>query len=227
VEFGDEVLVVGPLQRPRMPNGVAFCGDRLPGCRRVRAGGGALRIGDVEIRPLRWWDSRPVLPAARPERVASALQVAAASATHRGGRALERALVSRDPDGLIDSATGLLGLGPGLTPSGDDLLIGCLASLRLLGEAIGDGTAGSLVDVAAARLLIAARARTTALSVSLLRHACAGRVIEPVAGLLLAVAGPGDPTAGTRGLLEVGHSSGRALAAGVLLGGRAAVRGAS
>jgi len=53
---------------------------------------------------------------------------------------LARAVASGDTAGAAASGMGLIGLGPGLTPSGDDLLVGLTAALA----ATGDGRAGRL-----------------------------------------------------------------------------------
>jgi len=160
--------------------------DRLSGP--VRVGGGALRIGTAEITVGRLVSvSVPRLRA--PRRVDSDIDVDLA-----------------DP-------TRLLGLGSGLTPSGDDVLAGYLAGAAAYGLA---------VDELRAFVCAEAPRRTTTLSAALLRHAAAGEAIPQVCRLLLAL----DDGMGTddalAGLLRVGHTSGAALAAGVLGAARAA-----
>jgi hypothetical protein len=107
------------------------------------------------------------------------------------------ALASRDPHGARAEAERLIGLGPGLTPEGDDLLAGALAVSAVLH--------GELPGVLPPDL----RARTTTLSATRLELAARGAVMEPVHGLL---------APGWQGALErlhgVGHSTGRAYAAG-------------
>ena len=66
---------------------------------------------------------------------------------------------------------GLLGLGPGLTPSGDDYLAGVLVALRAIGE---DATADRLWD----DLRSTADRRTNAISRAHLRAAAAGEAHE-------------------------------------------------
>lgn len=73
--------------------------------------------------------------------------------------------------------------GRGLTQSGDDLLAGFLAAMRLLG---GDAT---FANDCAARITVRARHRTMALSATLLRLAAAGQICAEMAGLLRALAG--------------------------------------
>ncbi len=162
--------------------------DRLTGP--VRVGGGALRIGTIEITVGRLvFVSVPRLPA--PRRVDSDIDV--------------------DVD-VADPAR-LLGLGSGLTPSGDDVLAGYLA-----------GAAAYGLSVDELRTFVCAEAprRTTTLSAALLRHAAAGEAIPQVCRLLLALDDGIGTDAALAGLLRVGHTSGAALAAGVLAAARAA-----
>ena len=69
----------------------------------------------------------------------------------------------------------LLGLGPGLTPSGDDLLAGLLLGARAFGVPLAD-----LAEVIAEQ----APRRTTALSARLLRHAIEGECVPEAAALV-------------------------------------------
>ncbi|MDE0664622.1 MAG: DUF2877 domain-containing protein [Acidimicrobiaceae bacterium] len=101
----------------------------------------------------------------------------------------------------------LAGRGPGLTPSGDDVLAGLLLVCAM--EPARRGALGRL----------ARSARTTTLSRAYLRWAAAGQSIQPAHALLDAAAA-GDPTAmveAARSLAEVGATSGRALMAGMAL----------
>jgi hypothetical protein len=74
------------------------------------------------------------------------------------------------------------------------------------------------VDAVFAELAELAADRTTALAAALLRHACAGNVAAPVAGLLLALSGRGRVPTAADGLLDIGHTSGLALLSGVVAG---------
>ncbi|MGH3444651.1 MAG: DUF2877 domain-containing protein [Nocardioidaceae bacterium] len=119
----------------------------------------------------------------------------------------------------------LLGAGPGLTPAGDDVLAAALVTAR--------ATADPRLPHWCARTRHALDTRsTTVVSRGLLTHALQGYAVPPLADFLTAVCapkGPRDPDSPdevertlTR-LLGVGHSSGAALATGVLhtLGTRA------
>ena len=106
---------------------------------------------------------------------------------------------------------GLLGLGPGLTPAGDDLLAGLLVGLSARPD---------LRDPLAAAVQRHAPARTTWLSAELLRLAAAGLAAPAVVAVADALAGHGGDDALPRALpalLAVGHTSGPALARGLLL----------
>ena len=91
--------------------------------------------------------------------------------------------------------------------------------------------AGYLIAAAAYRLpaddlrdLVRAEAtrRTTTLSAALLLHAAEGETIPQVNALLDALHGARPLRAALASLLDVGHTSGAALAAGVLVAARSA-----
>ncbi|HEX4472268.1 MAG TPA: DUF2877 domain-containing protein [Nocardioides sp.] len=109
-----------------------------------------------------------------------------------------------------DTVGELVGRGEGLTPLGDDVLCGWLATHRALGI---DTPA---VDDAVRRAL----PRTTTLSATLLECALAGEVADLVGAYLRALgtsrAGSGDAVTTARAALTtLGHSSGAGLAHGV------------
>lgn len=108
----------------------------------------------------------------------------------------------------------LLGLGPGLTPSGDDLLAGVLVALTALGRA---PAAHALARLLGPRLDHA----TGEISAAHLRAAMAGQAAEPVHRFAAALAGGVGVRAAITGLERFGHTSGWDAAAGVLLVGRA------
>ena len=64
--------------------------------------------------------------------------------------------------------------------------------------------------------------RTTALSAALLWHAARGECVDEVAAVAAALSGRLDVDAALRRLLDVGHTSGAALAAGLVLAAEAA-----
>lgn len=111
------------------------------------------------------------------------------------------------PDGCVRAARPLLGLGPGLTPAGDDVVVGWLAGLWTSGE-----QGRRLVAAVSRELAAAAVERTDALSRAFLLAAVDGQAAEPV----WAFARHPDETR-VRALLALGASSGADLLAGYLL----------
>jgi Protein of unknown function (DUF2877) len=124
-------------------------------------------------------------------------------------------LASHDPAMQFAAVAGLLGRGPGLTPSGDDVVAGFLLGARAFGRATGAAVAA--VDQLAA-------SATTALSAQLLRHAVRGECVAQVAALATALIGGRAPGDAVDQLLAVGHTSGAALAAGLLTAAAVSVR---
>jgi hypothetical protein len=167
--FGDLVLALTPRGAPRMPNGIE-CDVAAPAGAPARIVGGALEVGGTRLLAGPLWDPVPSVRV-RPR---------------TGAR-------------YVPDAERIAGRGAGLTPAGDDLLIGYAAGLVLF-------HGGS-----AASRAIAGRAgpRTTALSATLLWHAARGELPEPAHALLER----GD----ARPLLAWGHSSGRYLMLGLAL----------
>src|SRR5262249_54749872 len=100
----------------------------------------------------------------------------------------------------FDAIHGLTGLGPGLTPSGDDLLVGALAVLDALAER---KTHAALANAIAA----APRGLTSPLSDYLLRAAAAGYLGDPLCRAVSAVIS-GKAEAAVASIREIGHSSG-------------------
>jgi len=175
-----------------------FAGVR-PGDRAV-VGDGRVVAGGLTVPVVRWWSP----PHARPgsvvrTRVESLAQLLGAHPV---------------PVPVDGSVADLLGLGPGLTPVGDDVLAGVLVAVHHR-----EDLRRPLADEVA-RL---APGRTTTLSAALLRHAADGAALPAVLGVADALTGHGsdvDLVTALRRLLAVGHSSGAALAHGLLRGAR-------
>jgi hypothetical protein len=113
-------------------------------------------------------------------------------------------------DDLVGVATAIGGLGPGLTPAGDDALAGILLVARTLG--------GTAVEP---RLLAVARSsRTTSVASAFLEWAARGQSVAPVHDLLVALAAGDGPGAARHltALQRLGHTSGADLAYGLALG---------
>jgi hypothetical protein len=171
LQFGEYVVSLTPLGSQRMPNGIA-CAIQARSENRVEMGGGRLVIEDVVVDPGPEWNPVP---------------------------SFERQRIL--PPGPALFVRALAGLGPGLTPAGDDVLAGYVAGLVLLhGQ-----------RKRATRIAEEAAVRTNSLSATLLHHAALGEVPEPV-HILLA-------TGDTLPLLSFGHSSGQAWLRGLVSAG--------
>ena len=107
---------------------------------------------------------------------------------------------------LIDKLAPFLGLGSGLTPSGDDLVIGLLLTLNRWGDTLAPHLDYALLNE---ELILLARRKTTLLSANLIECAGQGQADER---LLLAVdgimTGTPDPNTSAAHLLQWGKSSG-------------------
>ena len=110
-------------------------------------------------------------------------------------------------DDLAMPVEDLIGLGPGLTPSGDDFLVGALALLDARGE--------RATHAALARAIIGASlARTSPLSRCFLKAAAAGQVGENLHRAVSSVM-VGDIDAAVAAVGRIGHSSGWDMMAGI------------
>lgn len=205
------VVAASSRQSPFAPHG--------PGSR-AALDDGALVLDGVRYRPVRSWAPRERTSGALAPAAVAALGglLGAAGAPHDGevarrlddgAAALAAAL--RTGERLGEAADALLGLGPGLTPAGDDVLAGVLVTHAHVGRPL-------------PALVAAVRERaqtTTALSADLLGHAGDGRAAAPVLGLLDALVGARPVAPALAGLLAVGSTSGHDTATGVLLAARA------
>lgn len=122
---------------------------------------------------------------------------------------------SRDGPAVEAAAHQLVGLGPGLTPSGDDIVCGALTSCHAL-AAWDDHVA--TVGAALATVAVQGRSRTSFVSAVLLSHAARGEVIPEVDTLLTALETGAELRGPLSELVAVGHHSGSDLARGAMLG---------
>ena len=118
---------------------------------------------------------------------------------------------------LLALVKALVGLGEGLTPSGDDFLVGLLAVLHVTGSL--PCSAASPVH---AQFCQCVRLGTTQLSGEFLRCAFEGHFAEPLVMLVHALCALETDAwpAHTATLAAVGHSSGVDAMVGIALGGR-------
>jgi hypothetical protein len=186
---------------------------------------GNLRVGDKVVVTSSLLQSGPVLleldrasvwrgevPAA--EELASGRRLCLELLQEAPAPAVPLDLVSRtsrqlEEHDLVGAARTLGGVGPGLTPAGDD----CLAGILLVRRIFGAEPPETLEKVAS-------QVETNDVSYCFLRWAARGQAVEPVHRFLL-LASAGDPDGARVALKEltaVGHSSGADIALGLKLG---------
>ncbi len=163
--------------------------------------------------------------AARSADITSALSPLATRALP-SAHALSSGMESGKMDLVRKGAKGLIGLGPGLTPAGDDFLGGCLTALRSAENwrGGGGGFETSELNRAAAEIRALAAGRIPLISEALLRRAVEGASAESVHRLLNAILSGSGPAelgvlgSAVRDLARRGHSSGWDALAGVAWG---------
>ena len=142
----------------------------------------------------------------------------AAKAASRPLREMVRALSRSDLDPVPEAARSLIGLGPGLTPAADDVLVGLMIALLLASKAL--GREDDFAERANACISSEVGGRTTRLSMEFLLHAARGLGGERTVCLLEQVlfGRAEDVDSAALRLFEVGATSGTDTAFGVLLG---------
>ena len=232
VRCSDRLVTCGLDELGALPNGITVAGpDDL---RMVATAGGGDVVVDVSSALV--WSPvlHPFADAPSTQAVARAALAAASLAPAGGFGPLLRSLDEEDGDlfraaarpalrALLAAAqrgdrraaevaaSSLVGLGVGLTPSGDDVLVGFTAALTVARDTL----AGPIARVAAGAGL-----RTTLIARTYLDHAARGEYAERVHHLIAAVA-DGDEALVARGM-SWGATSGADLMLGILLGARAA-----
>jgi hypothetical protein len=123
-------------------------------------------------------------------------------------------LAHRDWNALTETLISLLGMGMGLTPSGDDFIIGLLLSLNRWKSVFQPGPELSAINV---NIVAAAYRKTTTLSANLIESATLGladeRLIQAVDFLVI---GEGHQNNILQGILRWGNSSGVDAFAGMV-----------
>jgi Protein of unknown function (DUF2877) len=134
--------------------------------------------------------------------------------------ALAHACAADDAAGAAAAASALVGLGPGLTPAGDDLIGGAFFARALLVRA--GARDAARWDVAAASVKTAATRLTHPIGATLLGDLLAGEGWAPLHDLAAALASADERSAldAARRLTGLGHSSGWDLLAGFVAGAR-------
>jgi hypothetical protein len=150
----------------------------------------------------------------RPFSASTGLDRAVASAVAQRTQGLCQA-IARDDEGLAHlHIAELVGLGPGLTPAGDDFLLGLLAVLNIT-----DSPCGKWRRIGSWAVDCAER-QTHSISSAALRHAANGRVRERLIAFCAALMRADTPTAlaELERVMAIGSSSGRDMASGMLAG---------
>ena len=237
LEFTDliaepRVIAISPPDALRLPNAIVAGPWEARTSQDCWAGEGRVLACGLDIRVVRWWDPSPVFgPLSRVRldqgcsvlaRLCSAAEHTPGLAGHDGPGQLAACCASGDLAGAVERVEQLVGLGPGLIPSGDSVVSGVLLALRLLGGAISGGTrAVWLANWLSASATCYAAQRTTPLATSLLYCAASGQAAAEVSAVLLGMAGqePLEPAAAK--LLAT--AQGADLAWGLVAGCRAAL----
>jgi hypothetical protein len=208
LEFPDvvaepRVIAISPPDAIKLPNAIITSPWEAPpaaGPGPCWAGGDRVMACGLDIRIVRWWDPSPVFgPLSRARldhghgvlaRFCAAAEQAPGLSGQDGPAQLAACCANGDLAGAVEAAEHLVGLGPGLIPSGDSMVSGVLLALRLLGGAISGGTrAVWLANWLSASATCYAAQRTTALGTSLLHCAANGQAAAEVSAVLLGMSG--------------------------------------
>lgn len=183
----------------------------------------------VVLRNLDWLRRHLPLQAPQASLAARPLALTQGAFGSRPSAALVQARVGALTHGLLDGylqadlgqvtafAGRMAGLGPGLTPAGDDWLAGWLVGLRTA-AAIDPGQPTLPLEAVGRAVVGSARPRTSRLSLAFLQAAADGAVTEPWHTLLAALP-DADPSAIRHAAAEVmryGATSGSDMLAGFL-----------
>ncbi|MFN2285546.1 MAG: DUF2877 domain-containing protein [Anaerolineae bacterium] len=199
-----------------------------------------LHVGPWQIdfdAETRWWNPRPPWEALtlRPACLAQLRDIAIHEATTRDPTgspfvglltghpyplvtALGCALTANDTAAIHDAAAAIAGLGPGLTPSGDDFLAGVMLGMRIANSKLRNTHHASRITRHVSCLFTAAAPRTTRLSRAFLHAASQGLADEHWHCLLAALSAEDSAQlehAATR-VINHGASSGLDTVAGFL-----------
>jgi hypothetical protein len=229
---------VAPGPRAVVVDSASFADAAIEPGLPVRVDGEHVRVGavlTVSLCDARAWRTRSVSGPVIGSRVAQ-LAAALAEIGVRGGarpgddpfsravsdrirdglRAIEAGVCDGDADAITAAAAGLVGLGTGLTPAGDDVLTGLAYASARLG--------GPLAIVPGAVDRAAAAGATHAISLTAMHEACRGRAVAPLGDLLAALCADESAAAAagasipelTAALVGIGHTSGTDQASGLL-----------
>ncbi len=120
-----------------------------------------------------------------------------------------------DMEASLQAAQKMIGLGPGVTPSGDDILIGFLAGLWSLA---GENPMRLSFIQSFGSALSSITTQTNEISRTYLYHAARGQVASSLSNLAGAIAKGGEVSQPAQSAMRVGHSSGMDSVTGLLIG---------
>lgn len=126
-----------------------------------------------------------------------------------GAANLVNGVRTRTLDLAIDGALQLAGIGQGLTPSGDDFIIGVMLAAWA-------GLYGAAAEEFCVPLAHAAAPRTTSLSAAFLHATARGEAMSAWHALFAALACPDNLPAALGAVLKIGHTSGADALAGFI-----------
>lgn len=131
---------------------------------------------------------------------------------------ITQSCLHHDLPGVLKQAEALIGLGEGLTPSGDDFLGGLFFARFLLSCAYPQLNYLELANLL--EWIDALQSRTNLISFTLLKDNVTGHSLEPLNrfGLALLTNQPVECAASAADLIKVGHSTGWSLLTGFLVG---------
>ena len=131
---------------------------------------------------------------------------------------IAKACLLRDMPGLLQEANALVGLGEGLTPSGDDFLGGLLFCINTI-QRFYPGFI-NLDSSEQALFIESAKQRTHLISFTLLKDLTNGQAVEPLHELIHSVLSdqPPESIRPASCLTQIGHSTGWDLLTGALTG---------
>ncbi|GAA4506027.1 MULTISPECIES: DUF2877 domain-containing protein [Nonomuraea] len=215
-------VVTGPATR--LPNSMLLAGalPRVTMGDEAFVGDGSVDVGGLSLRARRWWDPSPRLGEVDPATLPPPSALAGRGTPGLDGNDAVELLAASCASGwllgAVTAAERLVGLGPGLTPSGDDVLAGLLVTLRHLGAATGTARAVDLAGWLGATVTFDARTRTTPISATLLHCAARGEACPEVLAVLRGLTGRQPLGPALRRLCGLGHTSGADLAQGIAIG---------
>lgn len=224
---GGEVIAVLTRDAVRLPCGLVLAQnsselplDRLRGP--VLVGHSRVSIGSLAVRLVRIREAAVATGLLPRERTVAELQTKLdqSSFNEHDPSVVEALAHYADSEALARKIAGpLVGAGSGLTPSGDDILSGFFVAARAVGL-----PCPQLTRVVTA----AAGSNTTTLSAALLQYASQGETLPQISRLLQALSrelGPReDALDALARVVAIGHTSGTAMAIGVLAACQSSLR---